>query len=149
MCGLPKDAVGLYNVGSGRVCILDKYPAEFARDGALAEKFRDTVRDTLAEAGIAWEYSPILTMERGTYTITSVMDENVSAVLDGTYIDLYSDELVTVENPVLDKIAGLYYNLAKIDRTQPQVIATAARLEKPHFGQRTISFKAVGYLIIP
>ena len=44
----------------------------------LAEEFRDTVRDTLAEAGTAWEYSPILTMERGPYTITSVMDETAS-----------------------------------------------------------------------
>ncbi len=144
MCGLPKNAVGLHRVGNGLVYIIGRYPAEFARDAFLAKGFCEIVHNVLGSAGIEWEYSPVLRMERGTYTITAVMDADASETMDGTYIDLFSNELVTVENPVLDKIAGLYYDLSKIDRTKPQVIASAARLEKPHFGQRTISFKAVG-----
>lgn len=143
MCGLAKDAVGLHKVGDGYVCIIDKYPATFAREGSLALEFRDTVHDTLTEVGITWEYSPVMVMERGTYTITAVTDETATANLDGTYIDMFSDELATVENPVLSGV-GLYYNLAKIDRGEPQFIASAARIVKPHIGSRMISFKAVG-----
>ncbi len=144
MCGLAKDSIGLHKVGDGYVYIIDKYPAEFAREADLAIKYRDAVRDTLTASGITWDYSPIMKMERGAYTITAVTSDKASTTLPGTYIDMFSDDLATVENPTLtgDSV-GLYYNLAKIPRTEAKILASAARITKPHIGSKAITFKAV------
>ncbi len=143
MCGLPKDAVGTHNVGNGVVCVIDKHPAVLARSEEDANDFRNTVREVLGQVGIPWTYFPFFILDRGTYTVTAGMDEEATTSMDGRYIDLFSDALVTVEAPLLNG-CGLYYNLDKIDRSAAKVLLSSSRIEKLHLGSRLISFKAVG-----
>lgn len=147
--GFKKDIpAGTYKVGSGILTYMNEDPAEYALSSEKADAYRETVKHTLDGAGINWNYSSSLILERGHYTITANMDEtefSEDKILEGSYIDMYSDDLHIVNDPVL-KVGsvGLYYNLSKADRSSTSnILCSAARIEKFRSTSRMCTFTAV------
>ena len=71
-------------------------------------------------------------LERGPYTLVAVLDENVVSndpfMIKGDYIDLFSPELeYHSEMSILPGQQAFLYDLRKIDKKRPQVIAAASR----------------------
>ncbi|MBQ4575335.1 MAG: hypothetical protein IJA85_09120 [Clostridia bacterium] len=147
-CGLSASLDnGIYEVGKGLLCVINSDPASFAENSENANVYRSYVKETLQRAGIEWKPTSAMILDRGPYTITAVLDESEYSkpyVLEGSYVDLYSSSLNTLENPTLEVgSVGLYYNLAKTDKKAPvTVIAAAARLEKYKATARSCSFVA-------
>lgn len=139
---------GIYPVGEGFLAFLNADPVSFSRNAENAGNYRSFVAEVLKKKGIDTKDSSALVMERGCYTVTSVMDETETSIpfkLNGLYIDLYKTYLDVLENPVLyPGSVGLYYNLAKINKSQPcEILASAARIERYKATARSCSFKAV------
>ncbi len=149
MCGIPKDcdgnvAVGLHEVGKGFVYIHENHPASIARHAEEAVTYREAVYDVLTKAKVPGKWGhPFFIMNRGPYTITAAPGDQ-GTERSGRMIDLFSDDLATVDSVRLLNNVGLYYNLYKIDRSAAKILLSSSRIEKPHIGSRLISFKAVG-----
>ena len=79
LCGLPADPEeGRYPAGRGAVTVVKTAPYRFCLSTAAAEAWRETVRGVLKEAGIPWRERNDITLRRGPYLISAVMDESVS-----------------------------------------------------------------------
>ncbi|MBQ4576017.1 MAG: hypothetical protein IJA85_12620 [Clostridia bacterium] len=140
---------GMYSIGAGRLRYVKAAPSDFARTREASSAYRELVRETLAESGITWSYGNSLVMERGPYTIASVMSESEVTeplILEGCYCDLFKAELPIVENPALGiGDVGLYIDLAKVSACTDDsaiLLAAAARIEDFKPSQRMCSFKA-------
>lgn len=138
---------GIYPVGKGFLCMMNVNPAEIAKSKALADTYRNLVRDGMSKKSLPWNDNSLMVMKRGVYTVTAVLDETEFSkphVLDGMYIDMYTTDLYVVKNPVLEVgSVGLYYNLADIDRSKfADVLAAAARIDKFSATARSCRFKA-------
>ncbi len=148
-CNLNRDLdEGIYPVGDGILAFMNTDPVMLSKTAESADSYRKLVREVLAMKGIVWQDGSALVMERGCYTITSIMDESETSkpyTLNGQYIDLYKTYLDVLENPVLEVgSVGLYYNLAKVDKNQPcEILAAAARIEKYKATVRSCTFNAV------
>ncbi len=149
-CGLPKQPeAGIHPVEKGFVCLIDKHPNTFAVTKEGADAYRAAVEEALLKLGIIWHKSASLILRRGPYVDTAVMDESVQTepvALKGTYINLYDHRLPVIKNPVLAVgSVGLYYDVDKIDKSQPaNILAAAARIEQFTCDSRGCTFTATG-----
>lgn len=139
-------ADGVYQVGAGRILVLNTHPMFFAKDAACSDSYAEKCRDVMAQSGIDWTPSPVMVLSRGPYTITAVMDETADSapyVLHGSYMNLYDHNLSVVTDPVLEAgSVGLWMNMKKVDRTcGADVYAASGRISSPRVGQRSLDFK--------
>jgi hypothetical protein len=123
-------------------------PVTLSKTAEAAETYRTLVRKVLLKQNIVWKDGSALIMERGCYTVTSVMDEAETSspyTLKGLYIDMYKTYLDVLENPVLGVgSVGLYYNMEKVDKKQScEILAAAARIENYKATARSCTFTAV------
>ncbi len=143
-----KPADGIYNVGNGRILVINKHPKNFAVSADESTAYRAKVKEVLAQSGYNWEDSNAMILKRGSYVVTAVMDEttNKDFTLDGTYVDLYSTNLCIEKNPVLKPgSVGLFYDLSSIDKTTAcDVIAVSGRITDAKFTARSMKFKFIG-----
>lgn len=141
---------GIYSYGKGTVCILRNDPKEYVLATGGDAKLIAAVQSLYEEKTDAGklEFRNSFLLERGPYTIVSVVDEGVSqepCVLDGCYIDLFDHRL-----PVLSKVIvnpgeqGFYYDVTKVDRFKPQILAAASRAEEEAVDGNSYSFRAKG-----
>ncbi len=140
---MPAD--GCYKVGVGNVLVIGKHPSALATDAKASDAYRDAFRELLNDVGSEEVPSASLILRRGAYYITAVMDEtplSQPTALKGCYIDLYSEALPVVEDPLLEVgSVGLWYDTSRIDRSKgSELIALAGRAEKIVHGQRSLSF---------
>ena len=141
---------GIYSYGKGTVCILRNDPKEYVLATGGDAKLIAAVQSLYEEKTDAGklEFRNSFLLERGPYTVVSVVDEGVSqepCVLDGCYIDLFDHRL-----PVLSKVIvnsgeqGFYYDVTKVDRFKPQILAAASRAEEEAVDGNSYSFRAKG-----
>ena len=129
LMGIPEKAgKGLYKYGKGKVYVLRSDPKEYV----LKEGGDKTFVETVAEAYGKLQQKNSFFLERGPYTLVAVLDENTVSnepfMLKGDYIDLFSPELTYYsETSILPGQQGFFFNLSKIDKKRPQVIAAASR----------------------
>lgn len=139
---------GLYKYGKGTVCVIRKNPKEFVAEAGADTDYFETVENLYENvAGMGeLEIKNSLRLDRGPYTIVSVLDESVSEepyVMEGCYIDLFDHRL-----PVLDKVVlepghqGYFYDVSKADKTKPMVLASASRAEDEVVESRAYSYTA-------
>ena len=129
LMGIPEKAnEGEYKYGKGKVYVLRHDPKEYVLSKGGDKQFVDVVGKA---------YGKLLQknsfyLERGPYTLVAVLDENVVSnepfVIKGDYIDLFSPELeYHSKAKILPGQQAFLYDLRKIDKKRPQVIAAASR----------------------
>lgn len=138
-----------FNIGKGVVYIIRQNPKEFVlqADGDL--QYIKLVKEAYEIAAKSdelqmknWFY-----LERGPYDIVSVMDEGVNNepyIIKGTLIDLYDPKLQVLSEKIIQPgTQALLYNIDRVEnKSQPQVLAAAARIYEEVVNKNTFSFIA-------
>ena len=86
-------------VGNGTFVAVGLPSGSFASPGG-ADRMRALTRYALSLAGISYEQSPLLAIERGEITAVQALDNPV--MLEGRYLDLFDPGLPVVEDQTLD-----------------------------------------------
>ena len=150
LLGIPENAdEGEYACGKGKVCVIRRNPKEMVYyeggDGDFVEKVKALYDST----GEPLEFKNSFYLERGPYTIISVIDENEDPspfVAEGLYVDLFNHKLpVLTQKTVHPGQRALLYDLRKLpDRKRPRIIAASSRASDEVVKHRTYSFTAKG-----
>ncbi len=138
-----------FNVEKGVVYVVKQNPKEFVLQENADQHYVDLVKDAWENATKSekLQFGNYLFLQRGPYDIVSVMDESVSNEafsVNGTLIDLYDPKLpVLSEKMVQPGTQALLYNIDRIvNKKQPQVLATAARITDEKLNKKSYSFVA-------
>ena len=127
-----RPADGNYSVGKGKFNMLNKAPARIGLSKESGESYRSFVKNALEAIGESWEYKNDLTLHRGPYIISSVMDESVSdepKVFKGLFADILDNQYKIITEKVLKPDDNtILYDLDKIKGKEFEVIGTAARI---------------------
>lgn len=126
-------AEGAYDVDAGRVFLRRTVPAGICLDRGEADRYRELVKRALAERNVCWQYRNDLTLHRGPYLISAVMDESVNdgkKVFDGLFADLLeNDYRITVHKEIGPDETALLFDLSAIEGEPFRIIAASARVE--------------------
>jgi hypothetical protein len=137
---------GEYAFGKGSVVVYSRTPAKICLKKAYADEWRTLVKTVLAKAGVEWTYRNDITLRRGPYIISEVMDESVNdqpKVFSGCFADLMADGFPIVsEKTVRPDEGALLYDLAALKPGEFRVIATAARILDAQVEESTVCFEA-------
>ncbi|MCL6457295.1 MAG: hypothetical protein K6T85_04750 [Gorillibacterium sp.] len=128
-----KPEAGEYKVGEGGVIFYCIHPAELAASVDGAELVRESVRRALVMRGETegLQESNHLSIKRGPYLITRVMDESCgeeSIHYEGCFIDLFDSELMVRRDVILRSgDNSLLYDLNAEGHSSP-VVASSSRI---------------------
>ncbi|MCR5850386.1 MAG: hypothetical protein K6G92_06710 [Bacteroidaceae bacterium] len=129
LMGIPEKAEeGEYEYGKGKVFVLRHDPKEYVLSEGGDKQFMEVVAKAYGKLQLKNSFY----LERGPYTLVAVLDEDVVTgdpfMIKGDYIDLFSPELTYYsETSILPGNQAFFFDLRKIDRKRPQVIAAASR----------------------
>ena len=133
LMGIPQKAeAGEYRYGKGKVCVLRNDPKEYVLKQGGDKHFVESVEKAYSETAGRLQQKNSFYLERGPYTLVAVLDENMVSdepfTLKGEYIDLFSPELTYCSKvDILPGQQGYFFDLKKISKMRPQVIAAASR----------------------
>ena len=135
MAGLSRSlADGRYQVDKGEIIVWNMMPAKICLKAELADSYRALVKDALAGRGTDWQYRNDLTLHRGPYIISAVMDESVNddrKVFDGLYADLLeNDYKIIAHKEIAPDESALLFDFAKIAGEEFRIVGTSARVER-------------------
>ncbi len=119
---------GLYEYGKGKVCILRQDPKEFVlRKGGAGALFSAIGKIFPEEIRSRREFI----LDRGPYKLVAVLDEgeySAPYTLEGLFLDLFDPALpVYRTREIAPGRQGLFYDLTKVDKSRPQILAAASR----------------------
>ena len=137
---------GEYAYGQGTVTVYRQLPARICLSKKQADEWRSIVKDVLKKAGVRWTYRSDITLRRGPYVISQVMDESVNdhpKTFTGLFADLMEDGFPVVASKTIRPDEGaLLYDLTALPKGQLSVVATAARVLSAHATDTQITFTA-------
>ena len=137
---------GEYAFGKGRVIVYSRLPAKLCLKKEYADEWRTLVRNVLMKSGVEWTYRNDITLRRGPYIISEVMDESASdepRVFDGCFADLMEDGFpIITKKRVFPDDGALLYDLNTLKRGELKVIATAARILDAYADEEKICLEA-------
>jgi hypothetical protein len=135
MMGLPlKPEDGITAVGKGRVMIWNIAPAKLCTNTSLAEEYRSRMKQLLSLNGSDWEFTNQLTLRRGPYIISAVMDEGRMLPQEehsfrGLFADmLENDYTILSEKHIHKDENSILFDFAKIDGVDWRIIGCSARV---------------------
>ena len=124
----PED--GVYPAGN--VVVWNMVPAKICLSRELAQEYRYKVKDALESLGLSWEFRNDLTLHRGPYIISAVMDESVTdekKVWEGLFADLgENDYPVITHKEIGPDETALLFDFDTIREETFRVIGTSARV---------------------
>lgn len=129
LMGIPEKATeGEYKYGKGKVYVLRHDPKEYVLEKGGDKKLVEVVEKAYGKL----QQKNSFYLERGPYTLVAVLDEgivsNTPFTKKGHFIELFSPELAyRSEINILPGQQGFFFDLTKIDKKRPQVIAAASR----------------------
>jgi hypothetical protein len=138
-----------YKVGKGMVYVVRQDPKEFVlqpnTDADYVKLVKHAYNKDAHQGKIEDKNS--LYLERGPYDIISVMDENTDSkpyTVKGPVIDLFDPQLpVLTEKVVNPDEQSLLYDLKRVvNKTKPQVLASASRIYNEQITPGSYSFVA-------
>ena len=123
---------GSYDIGKGKLSVLNMSPARLTLSEEHSNNYRSFIKDILASTGENWEYRNDITLRRGPYVISAVMDESCSdesKVITGNFVDMLSSEYNIITEKVIkpDEVAVLF-DLDKINDEDFRIVASASRI---------------------
>jgi len=132
MLGLSrKPADGTYPAGKGRIAVWNMAPARLCLNGERADAYRELVKKALLAGGSNWDYANHLTLRRGPYIISAVMDESISdkpKTFHGLFADmLENDYAVVTEKTIRPDQNAVLFDFSKIYDTNLRIIGCSAR----------------------
>ena len=123
---------GTYNFGKGSLSMLNLAPAKLTLNAEIADFYREYIRNILLERGENWTYRNDLTLRRGPYLVSSVMDESVNAdpkVIKGNFVDMLSGEYNLIKEKVLNPDEGtVLFDLDYIKDEDFRILASGSRI---------------------
>lgn len=126
-------ADGCYPVGRGKVIVWNMLPARLCLCRTLAQDYRELVRGALLECCMDWQYRNDLTLHRGPYIISGVMNESVNdepKVFEGLYADLLENDYpVITRKEIGPDENAILFDFSKIENEEFRIIGTSARVE--------------------
>lgn len=126
----PED--GVYPAGNGKIVVWNMVPAKICLSRELAQEYRYKVKDALESLGLSWEFRNDLTLHRGPYIISAVMDESVTdekKVWEGLFADLgENDYPVITHKEIGPDETALLFDFDTIREDAFRVIGTSARV---------------------
>ena len=146
LCGIPRNAEnGRYPAGKGAITVLRTAPYTICLNKIAADAWRSTVQATLNQAGIPWEYRNDLTLRRGPYLISAVMDESVNAepkVLEGLFADMLENDFSIVRSKeIRPDGSAILFDFSRIADESFRVIGTSARVEEAELSENSFSLR--------
>lgn len=127
---VPED--GIHAVGRGRLALWKLAPAKLCTGEGLAQEYRAFVAKALAAGGCNWEPCNQLTLRRGPYVISAVMDESVTDEpkrFSGLFADmLENDYAILTEKTVPPDGNAILFDFSKIEGETVRVVGTSARV---------------------
>lgn len=134
---------GVYEYGKGKVCILRQDPKEFVLRKGGAETLFSAIGKILPEE-IRSQREFIL--DRGPYKLVAVLDEgeySAPYTLEGLFLDLFDPALpVYRTREIAPGRQGLFYDLTKVDKSRPQILAAASRAYDINVSRTRFSYVA-------
>lgn len=150
--GMDKEpANGCYRIGEGNVLVWNEVPALLSVNEAIADKYRNWIREGLKMGGYHWKMCNYLSVRRDPYiVIASMQESDMGSVYtkEGLFVDLYEDKYPVVERVLVEPgQEKLLFDLEKI-KEDVRTIATAARIENMvcENGQLSIEAKAIDHI---
>ena len=150
--GMDKEpANGCYRIGEGNVLVWNEVPALLSVNEAIADKYRNWIREGLKMGGYHWKMCNYLSVRRDPYiVIASMQESDMGSVYtkEGLFVDLYEDKYPVVERVLVEPgQEKLLFDLEKI-KEDVRIIATAARIENMvcDNGQLSIEAKAIDHI---
>ena len=150
--GMDKEpANGCYRIGEGNVLVWNEVPALLSVNEAIADKYRNWIREGLKMGGYHWKMCNYLSVRRDPYiVIASMQESDMGSVYtkEGLVVDLYEDKYPVVERVLVEPgQEKLLFDLEKI-KEDVRIIATAARIENMvcENGQLSIEAKAIDHI---
>jgi hypothetical protein len=136
MMGLPlAPEDGVIAVGNGRVMVWNISPAKLCATPSLAEEYRIRVKEILKQGGSDWLYTNQLTLRRGPYIISTVMDEgniefqDSSHTFQGLFADmLENDYTILTEKSIRVDENAILFDFSKIEGLDWRIIGCSARV---------------------
>lgn len=133
LCGLPRDThTGAHPVGDGSLNILPVTPAIISANKQESAEYRNYIQKVLAQYGILWTYQNDLTIRRGPYVISSVMQESCSdesKILTGLFADLLENDYKIIHQKEIHPNGnGILFDFSKIEGCDTRIIGTSARI---------------------
>lgn len=142
--GLPADANGEYACGKGRFVILRQSPADLCVEKDLSDAYRKLAGELL---GVKLDKNYI-SLRRGDYRVTAVMDECESAepfVHTGLFADMLDPGLpIVTEKTVRPGEYAVLYDLDRIRGRDSGIIGTSIRAEEFSADENGFTFKGRG-----
>ncbi len=138
----------VYACGKGTVYVLRRNPKEMVMQPAQDVGFVNMVKEGYERTGAKdWKLKNYFYLERGPYTIVSIMTENEdtsSFVLKRPVIDLFNPNLPILEKKIVHPGEQAFlYDLQWIkDKNKPIVLCAAARIDKEQRLDKSYSFRA-------
>ena len=133
LLGIGKNAPdGTYSCGNGKISVINIAPARISLSEKVSKDYRELVKGILAESGENWEYKNDLTLHRGPYIISSVMDESVTdepKVFEGLFADMLDNEYKIVKKKEIKPDGNaILFDFDKIKDEDFRIIGTATRI---------------------
>jgi hypothetical protein len=145
----PSESKTKFAVGKGTVYVIKQNPKEFVMDANGDATFMNTVKQAYEVAAKAGQLSfkNSFYLERGPYSIVSVMDEFEDSkpyVVKGPVIDLFDPKLaVLAEKSIAPGTQALLYAVDRVaNKKQPKVLASASRVSDQQTTANSYSFTA-------
>lgn len=137
----PKD--GRYEVGEGSITVWNMVPAKICLDRRLADQYRRILKEVLKEIHVDWEYRNDLTLHRGPYIISSVMDESVTEekkVFEGLFADLQeNDYRIITRKEIGPDENTLLFDLNTIQQENFRIVGCSARVQEASLSETGFS----------
>jgi hypothetical protein len=140
---------GEYPYGEGTVYVIREDPKQYVMKEGGDQKLVEVVK-TLYDNKAGKErlaFNNFFTLERGSYRMTSVMEESVSDEpyeVNGLFIDLFDPGLPVIQKKtVLPGEQSFLYDIRSLSsKNSPQVLAAACRTYQEEVGKNHFSFVA-------
>lgn len=133
MLGISKDAPdGHYSVQNGRVMIWRMAPAMLCIGPEQAKAYRDRVKLLLRLLGEEWNDTGNLTLHRGPYVISTMMEEktaNEEKTFQGLFADMLKNdyEVITTKRIIANE-STILFDFSQIEGVKWRVIGCSARV---------------------
>lgn len=126
----PHPADGIYPAGKGRIAVYGVSPAALcAGDG---EAYRDFVRRAMSAGGEEISWQNHLTLKRGPYLISAVMDESCTEtpkVFSGLFADMLAEGFpICTERAVPPGESAILFDFRAIRGLSARIVGTSARV---------------------
>jgi hypothetical protein len=144
-----KAADGSFKVGKGTVYVMRQNPKDFIMTAGNDNAYINVLKKAYEKDAHAGEltFKNNFYLERGPYDVISVMDENTNTSpykVKGPVIDLFDPTLPVLPEKVVQpgEQALLYAVNRVVNKSQPQVLATAARVYDEKATAKSYTFTA-------